>query len=289
MSIAHLRLSDGNWFLDFNYPWEDFLMGKKKDEALARPVHNEDIEKIDELVAIFINGSKQERGKAQEQILEFFNEYLEKYVSLFTGAQVDLTNYDTRGFLAMFLTGRPKTIANLAMQRSYISNVMSKFSREDIKNELIVLFLGVLNKYRIYPGVNALNPLTKFFRYRLKDWFNRIVKDALFRVVDISQVNAGGTEDSGLDLGTWLDILEPVIIDFEEGLNQLDLNWVRSPQQKVYQNLTTYERYLLFLAFNQDLGVVQIAEKLERDKDTIKRHLAAILEKIEGIYLDGSE
>lgn len=264
-------------------------MGKKKDEALARPVHNEDIEKIDELVAIFINGSKQERGKAQEQILEFFNEYLEKYVSLFTGAQVDLTNYDTRGFLAMFLTGRPKTIANLAMQRSYISNVMSKFSREDIKNELIVLFLGVLNKYRIYPGVNALNPLTKFFRYRLKDWFNRIVKDALFRVVDISQVNAGGTEDSGLDLGTWLDILEPVIIDFEEGLNQLDLNWVRSPQQKVYQNLTTYERYLLFLAFNQDLGVVQIAEKLERDKDTIKRHLAAILEKIEGIYLDGSE
>ena len=264
-------------------------MGKQKDTALARPVHNVDIEKIDELVAIFINGSPKERSVAQQQILDFFNEYLEKYVSLFTGGQVDLMNYDTRGFLAMFLTGRPKTIPNLVMQRAYIANVMGRFTREDVKNELVVLFLGVLNKYRIYPGVNALNPLTKFFKYRLKDWFNRIVKDALFRIVDISQVSAGGGEDSGLELGTWLDILEPVIVDFEENLTQLDLNWVRSPPQKVYQTLTTYERYLLFLTYNQDLGVVQIAEKLERDKDTIKRHLAAILEKVEGIYLDGSE
>jgi hypothetical protein len=265
-------------------------MGKEKDIALAKPVHNVDIQRVDELVAVYINGEKKERAQAQKEILEYFNEYLEKYVNLFAGAQVDLNNYDTKGFLAMFLTGRPKTLSNLALQRSYIANVMSRFTRDDIKNELVVLFLGVLSKYRIYPGVNALNPLTKFFRYRTKDWFNRTVKDALFKVVDVEQFGGGGDDSKGkLTLEGWLDVLDPVHVDFEDGLSQFDISWVRNPPQKMYKSLTTYERYLLFLTFNQDLTVIQIADKLERDKDTIKRHLTAILEKVGGLYKDGSE
>lgn len=269
-------------------------MGIQKNLALGRaednPVQNRDIELMDELVYSYINGSQKEKRQAQADILKLMDSYLEKYVNLFIGSQVDLNNYDTKGFLAMFLTGRPKTIPNLALQRSYIANVMSRFTREDIKNELIVLFLGVLDKYRIYPGVNALNPLTKFFRYRTKDWFNRIVKDALFRIVDIEQLSSG-REDSRekLTLEGWLDLLEPVHVDFEEGLARLDISWVRNPPQQMYKSLTTYERYLLFLTFNQDLTVMQIAEKLERDKDTIKRHIFSILEKIGGLYKDGSE
>jgi len=262
-------------------------MGKEKDIALAKPVHNEDIQRVDELVAVYINGDKKARAQAQKEILEYFNEYLEKYTNLFSGSQVDLNNYDTRGFLAMFLTGRPKTPSNLAWQRHYIVNVMNRFTREDIKNELIVLFLGVLDKYRIYPGVNALNPLTKFFRYRTKDWFNRIVRDALFRVVDIEQFS-GGKDDSKdkLTIEGWLDVLNPVTVDFEESLTQFDITWVRNPSQKIYQSLSTYERYLLFLTFNMDLGIAQIAEKLERDKDTIKRHIFSILEKIKALHGD---
>lgn len=265
-------------------------MGIQKDAALAKPVHNEDIQRVDELVAIYINGSKKERAQAQKEILEYFNEYIEKYVNLFSGSQVDLNNYDTKGFIAMFLTGRPKTPFNLAQQRSYIANAMSKFTREDIKNELIVLFLGVLDKYRIYPGVNALNPLTKFFRYRTKDWFNRVVRDALFRVIDVEHISGGNDESKdGLTLEGWLDVLNPVTVDFDEGLSQLDIAWVKNPSQKIYKSLSTYERYLLFLTFNQDLTVAQIAEKLERDKDTIKRHIATILEKVGGLYKDGSK
>lgn len=260
-------------------------MGKEKDIALAKPVHNEDIQRVDELVSVYINGDKRARAQAQKEILEYFNEYLEKYVNLFAGSQVDLNNYDTKGFLAMFLTGRPKTLPNLAQQRSYIANVMSRLTRDDIKNELIVLFLGVLDKYRIYPGVNALNPLTKFFRYRTKDWFNRIVKDALFKTVDVEAFSfASGEDGSKPSFEKWLDTLEPVTVDFEENFTQFDLAWVRNPTQKIYQSLTTYERYLLFLTFNQDLGVAQIAEKMGRDKDTIKRHMASVSEKIKILH-----
>ena len=252
---------------------------KEKDKALARTVHNQDIDTIDGLVFIYINGSPKERREAQKGILEYFDSYLEKYVNLFIGSQIDLSNYDTRGFLAMFLTGRPKTPANFAAQRSYIANVMSRFTRDDIKNELIVLFLGVLEKYRIYPGVNALNPLTKFFRFRTKDWFNRIVKDALFRTVDITAYTASDDME-GLTLEGWIETLEPVNVNFDEGLSSFDLNWVRNPVERIYKNLTTYERYLIFLIYTQDLTIAQIGEKLERDKDTIRRHCTLIFEKL---------
>jgi len=265
-------------------------MGKQKDLALGRtpenPVHNRDIERMDELVFIYINGSAKEKRGAQKDILELMDSYLEKYVNLFAGSQIDLMNYDTRGFLAMFLTGRPKTPINLAQQRSYIANVMSRFSRDDIKNELIVLFLGVLDKYRIYPGVNALNPLTKFFRYRTKDWFNRIVKDALFKTVDVEQFTSDSDSGDKITFDRILDMIDPVLVNYEENLSQFDLNWVRQPPQKIYQSLTTYERYLLFLMFNQDLNLGQIAEKLERDKDTIRRHTSSLLEKLQEKFKD---
>lgn len=256
---------------------------KEKDKALNKVVHNRDIDMIDELVVKYINGTPKERYDAQTKILEYFDSYIEKYVNLFIGSQIDLGNYDTRGFLGMFLTGRAKTSENFAAQKAYITKVMSRFTKDDIKNELVVLFLGVLNKYRVYPGVNALNPLTKFFRYRTKDWFNRIVKDALFRTVDIDQISGGSEEGDGMTIETWMDTLDPVQVDFDQNFQNFDLAWVRNPGEQIYKELTVYERYLIFLTYTQDLTVAQIAEKLERDKDTIRRHLTAILTKIEGL------
>lgn len=152
---------------------------KKKDIALNRKVKNRDVDKIDEFCIQLKTGTKKQRYEAQKEILEYFDSYLEKYTNLFTGASVNLTNYDTRGFLAMFLTNRPKTPENLAAVRAYISYVMGSFTREDIKSELTLVFLNVLDRYRIVDGVNALNPLTRFFKWRVKDWFNRVVKDPL--------------------------------------------------------------------------------------------------------------
>jgi DNA-directed RNA polymerase specialized sigma24 family protein len=113
----------------------------------------------------------------------------------------------------------------------------------------------------------------------VKDWFNRIVKDALFRTVDLNGNGPDGESD-GVTLEAWIETLDPVVVDYDENLTTFDLKWVQSPTEGLYKSLTRYERYLLFLTYAQDLGVAQIAEKLERDKDTIKRHVAAVLEKI---------
>ena len=261
-------------------------MGKEKDIALGKPVHNSDILIVDQLVYRFINGDKKERYLAQEEILKYFNEYLCKYINLFTGAQVDLRNYETRIFLSMFLTGRPKTIANLSQQKTYIAKVMSKFDKNDIKNEIILVFLGVLHKYRIYEGVNALNPLTKFFRFRLKDWFNRTVRDAMFRTVDVESFGTNSDDGKKMDVGDWLDLFNANRYHHIEGgsFGNFDLSWMLNPYGSLYKKLTPYDRYLLHLVFGEDLKVPQIAEKLQRDRDTIRRHLARLFKTLEESY-----
>tara|TARA_R110002126_G_scaffold9539_7_gene43030 strand:+ start:3412 stop:4206 length:795 start_codon:yes stop_codon:yes gene_type:complete len=257
---------------------------RKKDKALNRKVKNRDIARIDELCRQLKTGTKREGYEAQAQILEYFDNYLEKYVNLFSGASLDLGNYDTRGFLGMFLTGRAKTPGNLSQQRAYIVRVMSRFTREDVKSEVTVVFLNVLAKYRVVEGVNALNPLTKIFRWRVKDWFNKIVKDPLFKVVEPK-----GSSNSTLTLQEFIDLNyfeEPNFDDLEA---RMDLGWVLKPNEKLYQSLSRYERYLLSLVYEQHLPMVRVAAKLQRDKDTIKRHLKAALRKLKDRITDAAE
>ena len=249
---------------------------KEKDKALNRPVRNRDIEEIDRLCRIYKNGKSKESQDAQYKILQYFDSYLEKYVNLFTGATLDLANYDTPGFLGMFLTGRSKTPSNLSHQRTYITKVMSRYSREHIKGELTVVFLTVLSKYRIVEGVNALNPLTKIFRWRVKDWFNKIVKDPLFKIVEPK-----GGPDGVLSVEDFIDLNYYYEPDFENLDARMDLTWILNPNQNFYFVLSRYERYLLSLVYEQHLPIVQVAEKLQRDKDTVKRHLKAALKKLE--------
>lgn len=260
-------------------------MGKQKNEALNKKVHNEDKDLIDKFCYDYIHGSKEEAQAAQAKILEYFDSYLEKYVGLLQGEDVNLDNYDTRLFLGMFLTGRPKTHKNLLAQRKYISSVMSNFTKEDIKSELIVIFLTVLSKYRIVKGVNALNPLTKIFKWRLKDWFNKIARDPLFKTVDISDFNAdddytledfidSAYNSSDQDL-SWCSSFDDALYTVS-----MDLAWIDNPAQSFYRVLTSYERYLISLVFRDDLSITQISDRMCRDKDTIKRHLEIALDKL---------
>ena len=250
---------------------------------MNRKVHNRDIELIDELVVQFIEGEGEQRHLAQTEILSYFNAYLEKYTSIFVGGHVDLSNYDTRGFLALFLTGRPKSSENFSRQRNQILRRFKRFSREDVKNELVIIFLGVLHKYRVYPGVNALNPLTKIFRWRVKDWYNRVIKDALFHTKDTA-FYVGSEEVSAHE---WIEKVFSIDVDFDKKIREMSLSWVKLPTQPLYASLSRYERYLLLLFYGQSMPISRIAQTLSRDKDTIKRHLTAIHSKLEKLFLNG--
>lgn len=230
-------------------------------------IHNRDIALIDECCYNLKFGTPKESYLAQEQILKSFDSYLEKYVNLFSGIGVDIRNYDTRLFLAMFLTGRPKTPHTFNEQKQYIAHVLRDYSREDIKADLTLLFLNVLNKYRIVEGVNALHPLTKVFRWRMKDWFNRKARDIFTKVTYFSDVDESFDSEN----------LEPSS-DFDEPDGfEIDIDWIACPSEdlygKIYGSLTPYERYLIYMVYKEGKSLSEIASYLDRDKDTVKKHL----------------
>jgi len=254
-------------------------MGKEKDKALGRPVKNRDILKIDELCAILKSGTRHERYEAQAEILSYFDSYLEKYVNILLGASSDCHNYDTKGFLAMFLTGRPKDLASLIAQKKYIGKVLSRFTREEIKQELTLLFLSVLERYRIVPGVNALNPLTTIFRWRVKDWFNKLVKDPLAKTYEPSYLSE---EDSSIEA-----FIEKILDNSQQEsddaiYSSFDMGWVFDPKDHIYSTLTRYQRYVLFLLFNQGLNVSEVSRTLGLLKAETGELIHDILDDIRG-------
>lgn len=229
--------------------------------------HNRDIALVDEYCRKLKLGTKKEQYVAQAEILKCFDSYLEKYVNLFNGSTADIRNYDTRLFLAMFLTGRPKNNQTFNYQKQYIAHVLKDYSRDDIKADLTLLFLNVLNKYRIVEGVNALNPLTKVFRWRMKDWFNRKARDVFSKVVYFADISPDLSDGA----------VEPSC-EFEEPDGfAIDIDWISNPSDNlyagIYSNLSTYERYLIYMVYKEGKSLSDIAVSLDRDKDTIKKHL----------------
>jgi len=259
----------------------------EKEKALGRKIQNEDIDLINILCYQYINGEAKEKRYAQAQILEFFDGYLEKYVSLFLGAPIDLKNYDTRVFLGLFLSGRPKTFANFIHQRNYIVHSARGLTKEDLKAEFTLIFLTYLSRYTIHEGVDASNPLTKMFRFRLKDWFTKFVRDPLNKKVSFSDCQEDETYGDPMDF--LIDMHSLTDEDPELIKTDFDLNWVMSPIETIYKRLTVYERYLLSLVYREGLSVVAIGERLQRDKDTIKRHLNSIHSKLQEYYNSGKE
>lgn len=235
----------------------------KKSKALNREVDRaKDIQRIDEFIFLIKRGTRRERDEALVSLLEYFTPYIEKYVSLFVGRYVSTSNYDTRIFLGFFLTGRPKTTSNLLKQQQYIAGVMGWYPEEDIRAELTAIFLKVIDKHQIFEGVNALNPLTKIFRYRAKGWFNKAAKRALNKTsMDVDDL--------------------PISVDpCEVPLASLDLRWVLAPTEV---GLTRSERYLLHLIHYQELPIYKVAVKLDRDKDAIRRQYASLREKLKAL------
>lgn len=253
-------------------------MSKKKKTG----THNWDKEALNQNVREFLSGDPRLRYEAQARILEQFDGYFEKYVNIFSGGTLDLRNNDTRLFLRMFIgKDKPKDAANLSQQRAYAVKVLEKYSREDLKAHITLVFLEVLNKYYIVDGVDALNPLTKLFRFRIKDWFNAVAKAPMSKTVEPR------SGDKSLTLEEFIDLNNCIEPDFENLEARMDLNWILNPKQALYEVLSKYERYLLSLIYQDGLPISQVAERLDRDKDTIKRHLRRALKKIEDNISDG--
>lgn len=229
---------------------------------------NQDIEKVDLLVARYL----QNDSHALEEIIKHFDVYFKKYVSILKGKEGDLRNKDTYRFYSLFVPFQKKSLSNIKSVRSMLAVVTREMDDVEIYNELVCIFIGkVLKKYRpihdpkYKKGVNFLNYMTQIFRFRVKDWCN----DLLVHQIPI--------DDEAIDETQFR------CYDKQEDIEKMDLGWITNPVSEAFKGLTQYERYLLYMTYVLNMNSVQIGKNLNRSRDAICLNLNTAKSKLRSL------
>jgi RNA polymerase sigma factor (sigma-70 family) len=231
---------------------------------------------IDEIVHGY-KDSADEKAKTTHRagLLRAFHKYFMKYVSLLKGTIGNIDNSDTISFLALFLTGPKKAKDYLGIYR-YIVHICKQVDDVDIYNELVAMFILLLDKFEFYPEVSFSRYITKYMRWSIKAWVMDMARNPLSR--------------SPIEYEPYLETTgDERSVNTNTELPNIDLAWVSKASSPLFSVLTRYERFLLYLSYKEGLGVRQISERLGRAKDTIHAHLQQALRKLREQYKKGEQ
>lgn len=201
--------------------------------------------------------------KATEEFFQLMEPYLEKYTLILQGANVDLSNKDTSAFYRLFVPGYI-TSAKLSSLKETFRHFSEHLTADDIKQELVLILLEkVLPKISKHGDIDLLRPITLYFRWRVKDWFNKIVKDTLYYASE--------------DLDAAFDI------PAEDSMGEFDTRRIFDPITPKGKQLTPEQRYILALYFSRKQSITQIASKLCLKKSDVRVFLAKIKKEVEAL------
>jgi RNA polymerase sigma factor (sigma-70 family) len=207
-------------------------------------------------------------------LLKAFHKYFMKYVSLLKGTIGGIDSNDTMNFLSLFSSGEGRTSTDYLGIYHWIARVCSQLDEEDIYNELVVIFIDLLDKFKFVPEVSFSRYITQYMRWSIKSWVMDMSKNPIGR--------SPATEEA-VDLCQDNTTFQGPHVE----LPNLDLAWVFDTNSSLFSILTTYERFLLYLNFKEGLGVRQISERLGRAKDTIHSHIQQAIQKLRDNYEKG--
>jgi RNA polymerase sigma factor (sigma-70 family) len=198
-----------------------------------------------------------------------------KYVSLLKGTIGSIDSSDTISFLALFLTG-PKSSSDYLGIYKYVIHICKQVDDVDVYNELVAMFIMLLDKFEFYPKVSFSGYITKYMRWSIKAWVMEMARNPLSKSpIEYEPYLENADNERSVNINTELP--------------NMDLAWVSEASSPLFSVLTRYERFLLYLNYKEGLGVRQISERLGRAKDTIHAHLQQALEKLREQYKKGEQ
>ena len=132
-------------------------------------------------------------------------------------------------------------------------------TREEIEQQLSLLWLGYEDQYysnKSKPTSSIRGYLTYRSIWGIRDWLKyelNIIRECQFVYPE-----------------------EELEYDFKIDLNFL----IKGVNYNLLADLSPYERYLIFLRFNEDKNLKEIARIVQKDSRMIKKHLGSILTKL---------
>lgn len=237
------------------------------------------IKEVDEYVVKYHKGKGQTKEEALSTLLKAWHRYFMKYVEILCGSLVDFKNKDTIEFLKLFLSLSDQGNSyNIFSSRNYVKTICEKLEADDIYNQLCTIFIEILNEYDIEKkGGSFTGYFTQLFRWGVKSWLMEMAADPLSGIFnnieiveDILEYNTGQKDSQEMNLDTL-------------GLS-LDLKWVfEGTDSDMFAELSSYERYLIYLNFKEEMSLRDMAKKFGRSKNTIHAHLKDAINKLRSI------
>lgn len=288
----------------------------------------EEYQKIHELVYEYQAGST----SAAEQLIDSFKTFLNKYVALIKYGQYSLDHYSIRSFIKLFAEdgnerkkinsyfakGLGKNVADKTVAR--ISGIFSNTTQEDVKQELISIFLTMCTKYKdTKPSFHHY--IKSNFHYYAYRHFEKSIRDPIARghvaCLSSSKATACDCDQRQQDSDFVFEFVlsdESVELEMEEMLNEvelfynvkmsetttvktkkkvsiyedsfLDVNWINGITcSDIFKELSAFERKILVMWYTGNRTDSDIAEEFGVCRGTINKRRAIAKTKLEQAVL----
>lgn len=247
-------------------------------------------EEMQELISRAKSGST----KDQEELLKVFNNFLTKYASMLYHGKYNLSDYDIRRFISLFIKD-PATRFSLMKQKFtpvVIKNVnecmrgihyMAKRygDEEDIRQTVDMTFFQCINRYERKGSIPFSGFLYSYFFYLLKKNVDTFLIDQLGRKTFplLSDESSGDESEEG-QVGFKAD---PVEYSMEQlmAVDKIDEFWVLGEKNMYpFDILSVQERQLLKWRYVDGMRSSQISAKINEHPNTVREHLVRIRKKI---------
>ena len=252
-----------------------------------------------------IYDSKKGSQKSQEELLKVFSNFLTKYISLLYHGKYNLSDYDIRRFVSLFIK---EPSARFALMKNKISNTNLKIvnetmrgihymtkrygDEEDIRQTVYMTFFQCVGRYERKDSAKGPIPFSGFlysyFFYLLKKNVDTFLIDQLgrktFPLLDDEATNDESDEDYVVGFKA-----DPIEYSMERlmATDRIDEFWVLGENvEGPFDKLSIQERQLLKWRYVDNKRSSQISQIVNEHPNTVREHLSKVREKIKQTLLE---
>lgn len=250
---------------------------------------------------------KAKRGdpKAQDRLLEVFDNFLSKYVQLLYDAKYNLNLTETRSFIALYVKNpkvRYPLLKNQLNAQGYkdvaevirgVQGMVRRYgNQDDVEQTVRMAFLHAVNKYerkesKSKPGefVPFAGYLSRYFKFVIKRYVDDFLIDQNGRhtYAVLPDDPSAWEQDDGSSFGDGTALPLPPGQTLEEmvGAEMLDEYWVVGDSAFYpFNTLTIQERQLLRWRYVDNLKASEIAHRITEHPNTLRDHFNKIRNKL---------
>lgn len=257
-----------------------------------------DEEEIQELIVKAKTGS----NKYQTEILNVFDNFLKKYVSLIFVGKYNLNDYDIRRFVSLFIKDpslrfrvmknqmNGSTAKGVQEVMGAIQYMVKRYcTEEDVRQTVDMTFFQCIQRYERKGPIPFSGFLYSYFFYLLKKNVDVFLIDQLGRKTFM--LLGDDEELDGENSGVIGFKADPVIISMEQMLSVDEINsyWVLGQNvMPPFDQLSIQERQLLKWKYVDGKKSSEISNKINEHPNTVREHVVKIRNKIRDYIQDNS-